>query len=534
MFGLARPRYGKVLISNTRFKFNFGNRSYSSKTSVSENVNSSASPSSDSNGAAGPSGHSIQYTSDESGGISSKKIKIDPSLVESWEDLQLKGSILKALKESFPNLKTPSAIQKRMIALLNSEISVIAKSPPQTGKSIAICLHLLSQPRQSHDTITSLLLVPTPDLAKYYASLLDRLTGSAPNKHRIFQLIYRGANEQENVVQRDNLSTYYAPKILIATPNRVFDFLSSEDRHLLPLNNLSTLVVDEMEDSDHEDGILQSLVNYICNWRNSWVKHNVSEGPSLTRILTFSGPKALEMTTPTWLRTGPVLQVSVSEPSTESENDKVSLLNYDEKSNTMKQVIIAENPLDKLEYKQFSKQEKSKVQKSFAAAINYLHDKQQGLVVACYSLSISALAKNLTEAYGYVVAVPHDDGYSYTDSNGEQIFTDIESFLNMDGASNSGQPQLLITRPVNVKGINLAQLKRAYLLWHEGETAPIEILPQLPLAYPSNGTTGEIYALTVPTRSSKNLIIGNSKVKSILDSLELINPDNSKVSLGDL
>lgn len=542
MFGPARSRYGRLVTSKACLEYHLRIRLYSSSSHVGDSRSSSASangdsPSSSVSHSGGPerSGHTIQYTSGETGNVSSKKIKIDPLLVETWEDLQLKGKLVKTLRESFPKLETPNAIQKRMLALLNSEISVIAKSPPQTGKSIATCLHLLSQPRKSHDTITSLLLVPTPDLAKYYASLLDRLTGSAPNKHRIFQLIYRGANEQENILQRDNLTTYYAPKILIATPNRVFDFLASEERNILPLNNLSTIVVDEMEDSDHDDGILQSLVSYICNWRDSWVKHNDSEESApLTKILTFSGPKGLEITTPTWLRTGPVLQVSVSEPPVDNKNDRVIMLNYDEKSNTVRNVEIAESPLDKPEYKQFSKQEKARVQKSFAAAINYLHNKKQGLIVACYSLSITALAKTLNENYGFVVAFPYDDGYSYIDPNGNRIFTDIESFLSMDGASNSDQPRLLITRPINVKGINLSNLKRAYLLWHEGETAPMEILPQLPLAYPSNGTFGEIYALTVPTRSSQNLVVGNSKVKSIMDSLELINPDNSKVALGDL
>lgn len=184
-----------------------------------------------------------------------------------------------------------------MLALLNSDLSLLLKSGAGTGKSLATSLFLLSNsPTLSTSTIpsvTNLLLVPSPSLAfQYYTQISKMLKNSPLNINSVVQHVSR-TDQQGEQKQIDLLEQYPGPHILIGTPTRILDILSSPKKSALPLFNLSSIVLDEAEtlipkaqvfsvlkrtnnlEHDHSKSIpTQILLNHIVPWRNTYVEQN--------------------------------------------------------------------------------------------------------------------------------------------------------------------------------------------------------------------------------------------------------------------
>lgn len=196
---------------------------------------------------------------DTVGSTSSIRIKIDPVTAKTFEDLKLPPVLVSALHTHFPEVKAPTVIQRNMLALLQSDLSVLVRSKPGTGKSLAIALYLLAFGRGSGSAngvinsgtpgphITSLLLVPTAELATQYYRLFCTLLNDSPvDVDSVVQRVYR-ADEATEARQLELLNRKPGPMILVGTPKRVLDILASaDDRAALPLNALSTIVLDEV------------------------------------------------------------------------------------------------------------------------------------------------------------------------------------------------------------------------------------------------------------------------------------------------
>jgi hypothetical protein len=188
---------------------------------------------------------------------SSIRIKIDPVTATTFEALKLPPALVHALHTHFPEVKAPTIIQRNMLALLQSDLSVLVRADPGTGKSLATALYLLSFGRAGGSSaiksgtpgphVTSLLLVPTAELAvQYYRVFCQLLADSPVDVNSIVQHIYR-ADASGEARQLELLRRAPGPAILVATPKRVLDILASaDDRAALPLNALSTIVLDEV------------------------------------------------------------------------------------------------------------------------------------------------------------------------------------------------------------------------------------------------------------------------------------------------
>lgn len=209
--------------------------------------------------------------------------------------------MLTALRTAFPEIKQPTTIQKHMLALLNSDLSVLVRSASGTGKSLATALFLLSFVgkafKNTGPSISHLLLVPTPDLAvQYYQTFQSLLKDSPLNIDKVVQNVYR-CDARTEAHQISLLTANPGPRILIGTPTRILDILASPElRHSLPFHNLSCIALDEVDHllpfkesffntkslkftmrEDHEATKVpaQILLNHIVPWRNTHIKtHN--------------------------------------------------------------------------------------------------------------------------------------------------------------------------------------------------------------------------------------------------------------------
>lgn len=142
-------------------------------------------------------------------------------------------------------------MQRNMLSLLNSDLSLLVKSEFGTGKSLANALYLLSNTPAKHAQntpfITNLLLVPTPYLAvQYYKIFAKLLKNSREPIHNVVQYVFRDKAECEQK-QIDLLKTHPGPQILIGTPTRILDILSSDNRLYLPLHKLSYIALDDAD-----------------------------------------------------------------------------------------------------------------------------------------------------------------------------------------------------------------------------------------------------------------------------------------------
>lgn len=190
-----------------------------------------------------------------------------------------------------------------MLALLNSDLSLLVRSHPGTGKSLATVLFLLNNTapsplKQDAPFITNLLIVPTPDLAIQYYNLISKLIENTPLDIRnVAQYAFRSDAEGEEK-QLELLQSHPGPHIFIGTPTRILDILSSKSRGLLPLSNVCSITLDEADQLLPSQGLYnkvkmtrkvakhkpasiaqsptQILLDHVVRWRDSAVKQNSS------------------------------------------------------------------------------------------------------------------------------------------------------------------------------------------------------------------------------------------------------------------
>lgn len=153
----------------------------------------------------------------------------DPRTITSFEQLGLASRIC----TKFP---VPRDVQKKMLTVLQSGRSVIARSPPGSGKSVAAALALSKGTKEG--PLKNLILVPTGTLAQQYAKLLSSL------KIPVRQLYRTGKEYNDEMQHRAFIS---GCSTLVATPTRLLDYMSY-DTSLIDVTSLETLVIDELEE----------------------------------------------------------------------------------------------------------------------------------------------------------------------------------------------------------------------------------------------------------------------------------------------
>ncbi|KAG4304008.1 hypothetical protein PORY_002531 [Pneumocystis oryctolagi] len=175
-----------------------------------------------------------------------------------FEECHIRPSIIKALKLAFPYIHKPTAVQLKIFSALASKSSLLIRSWTGTGKSFALSLYALncsrsiSKEKSNTSTLTSVILVPSNDLAYQYKqwieSILKNYEKSVKHIEDIIQVLTRN-NFDENI-QIERLKQFPNPHILVSTPNRLLDILSDlgeSYKDYIDFKNLQSIIVDEAD-----------------------------------------------------------------------------------------------------------------------------------------------------------------------------------------------------------------------------------------------------------------------------------------------
>ncbi|KAK9242671.1 hypothetical protein V1506DRAFT_546784 [Lipomyces tetrasporus] len=175
-----------------------------------------------------------------------------------FSDFNIQKAVLDSFRLKYKQAHIPTSVQSALLSALQHQHSFVGVSPAGTGKSLALSMHLLSEPRfrTPLPSITSLILVRTPELGFQYMEIFMSLlrSGNAPvTTPDIVQFLYRGGPEDHSM-QKRLLAQCGIPHILVATPARLLDMLADEnERELLNLSFVRTVVLDEAESQLHPE-----------------------------------------------------------------------------------------------------------------------------------------------------------------------------------------------------------------------------------------------------------------------------------------
>ncbi|TID28803.1 hypothetical protein CANINC_002322 [Pichia inconspicua] len=219
-----------------------------------------------------------------------QRIKVDLNKTLKWKDVisnySLRSAILKYLQIESSKELTP--FQNRYFALMSAYSSTVAKGPCGCGKSFSLLVSALSLRRSSArgKGINSLIIVKSNALVHQYAhvtaSILRNMShGKNFNHKRVAQFLFRGTAEEE-IQQEDDLTDVQYPHILITTPQRLLDILSSRGMDFVKINALSFVGVDDFNTMIDETFLFETpkkapivkLMDYVLKLQDYRRSHN--------------------------------------------------------------------------------------------------------------------------------------------------------------------------------------------------------------------------------------------------------------------
>ena len=164
-----------------------------------------------------------------------------------WETFNLPPCILRALSEA--NYHEPTSIQKNVLEKVkaNPNNDILGSAPTGSGKTLAFLLpilmnhHLNQSPSPNSNSLSSLIIVPTRELALQIKKELDLVTRFVDQPAHAVVLV--GGLSQE----KQERLLGYSPKILIGTPGRLAQVLCSNENLKGQLAQLNYLVLDEAD-----------------------------------------------------------------------------------------------------------------------------------------------------------------------------------------------------------------------------------------------------------------------------------------------
>lgn len=225
------------------------------------------------------------------------RIKLDISKQNSWEDIIHNYALRKAVvrylikisKRGENNINL-TKFQQRFFALMSGFSSTITKGPAGCGKSFAMLVNALSIRRSKNrgTGINSLILVKSNSLVLQYEKIVNgilaqmhRNSKDKMDRRIIAQFLHRGTPDEE-LLQEDDLTDIQTPHVLISTPQRLLDILSSKGMDFVKINSLSYIGVDDFTSMIHEENLLETekkppivtLLNYVLKLQDYRRQHN--------------------------------------------------------------------------------------------------------------------------------------------------------------------------------------------------------------------------------------------------------------------
>ncbi|KAI9925191.1 hypothetical protein ASPWEDRAFT_32510 [Aspergillus wentii DTO 134E9] len=175
----------------------------------------------------------------------------DGADVSAWDSLGLSPEILTSLSKM--KFSTPTAVQNTCIPHILNGHDVVGKASTGSGKTLAfgipILEHYLEQRRKNPEEQTdkkestpiALVLSPTRELAHQLADHIGALTNNAPGTDARIALLTGGLSvhkQQRQLIGAD---------IVIGTPGRVWETLSTGQGLMARMQKIKFLVVDEAD-----------------------------------------------------------------------------------------------------------------------------------------------------------------------------------------------------------------------------------------------------------------------------------------------
>jgi ATP-dependent RNA helicase DDX24/MAK5 len=167
----------------------------------------------------------------------------DGADVSAWDRLGLSPEILTSLSKL--NFPTPTTIQKSCIPAILDGHDVVGKASTGSGKTLAfgipILEHYLEKRGKAKSEPMALILSPTRELAHQLAKHIGDLITNAPDADARIALLTGGLSIQKQ--QRQLASA----DIVIGTPGRVWEILSTGSGLIRKMQGIKFLVVDEAD-----------------------------------------------------------------------------------------------------------------------------------------------------------------------------------------------------------------------------------------------------------------------------------------------
>ena len=158
-----------------------------------------------------------------------------------WETLGLSDNILRSLQKlQFSN---PTPIQELAIPLIMSGEDVIGKASTGSGKTLAFGIpvieHVLHRRKTITNEISALILAPTRELAQQISQHLEAVCQYAG---------VQVANITGGLsVEKQLRKLQYNPDVVVATPGRLWDILSTKEGMAERFSHVSFLILDEAD-----------------------------------------------------------------------------------------------------------------------------------------------------------------------------------------------------------------------------------------------------------------------------------------------
>ncbi|KAI8335604.1 P-loop containing nucleoside triphosphate hydrolase protein [Blakeslea trispora] len=186
---------------------------------------------------------------------------IDPSVdVSAWNTLSLAEPILNALR--YNQFTSPTPIQKHALPLAMQGRDIIGSAETGSGKTLAFGLPILHYLANHPDQgLCGLILTPTRELAMQVCDHLEKM--AIFTKARVVAIVGGMSIQKQERLMKQN------PDIVVATPGRLWEIMSSNPTYMERLAHLKFLVMDEadrMLEKGHFEELTQ-LLNSLSTQR---------------------------------------------------------------------------------------------------------------------------------------------------------------------------------------------------------------------------------------------------------------------------
>jgi superfamily II DNA/RNA helicase len=172
-------------------------------------------------------------------------------------------------------------MQQEAIQSIENNTNSIILSPTGTGKTLAFLLPILKTLDPTSDTVQTLILVPTRELAIQIEQVVRTMgTGFKVNA------VYGG-----RPMSKDKIEIKHNPAILVGTPGRILDHFES-DR--FSKSTIKTLILDEFDKSleigfEEEMSAILSLLPSL----NKRVLTSATQGVTIPNFVKLTNPKTI-------------------------------------------------------------------------------------------------------------------------------------------------------------------------------------------------------------------------------------------------